>query len=88
MTPGKAEKDATGTQGPQGCKAASGVRPALAGPSLWGVGFPEGSGRFHQRDTAAQYQERGLWNQTPSSTTHWLCYSTSLCLSSPSVKWE
>lgn len=56
------------------------------------VKSPEGSGGFHQRDMAVQYQEHGLWNQTPGSTTHWLCdpgrVTQPLCVSVPHLQNE
>lgn len=48
---------------------------------------PEGSGRLITEAGQLSGQEHGLWSQTPSSTTHWLCdlgqVTQHLCVSVP-----
>lgn len=62
-------------RGPRDARQALGFDLPWQAPN-WGVlgsRVKRGSGGFYQSDMAAQYQVHGLWNQTPSSTTHWLC---------------
>lgn len=83
-TPWKAEKNATGPQEPQRCKRLLGCGLPWQAPSC-GVRVPRGV-KPAPSEMAAQ-QGYGLWNQTPSSTTHWLCdprqVTQPLCVSVP-----